>query len=254
MELYHNNMSVCSQKVRLVLREKGLSPTEHHLNLRAGESHTPEYLKLNPKGVVPTLIDHDRPIIESTVICEYLDDAYPQAPLRPKDPLLRATMRLFTQTCDTGVHMACATVSFSIAFRFQNPEPMIRTSPNPAAAALMRVIVEKGVDAPMVPGAVKTYDKLLADMNHQLESTTWLAGGEYSLAETALVPYVLRLEHLNLAWMYEDKRTPVARWLERCKSRPNYAGVSNYIDPHYLEVMQPNGLEVRDKIKAMLAG
>ena len=69
MELYHNNMSVCAQKVRVVLAEKGLKPIEHHLNLRAGE-HTHEYLQLNPKGVVPTLIDKGEPIIESTIISD----------------------------------------------------------------------------------------------------------------------------------------------------------------------------------------
>jgi glutathione S-transferase len=76
MDLYHNNMSVCSQKVRLVIREKNLKPIEHHLSLRAGDQNTPEYLKLNPNGVVPTIVEGGQPIIESTVICEYLDDAY----------------------------------------------------------------------------------------------------------------------------------------------------------------------------------
>ncbi|MBL1242070.1 MAG: glutathione S-transferase N-terminal domain-containing protein, partial [OCS116 cluster bacterium] len=66
MELYHNDMSVCSQKVRVTLAEKGLEATKHHLDLGAGDSHTPEYLALNPKGVVPTLIDNDKVIIEST--------------------------------------------------------------------------------------------------------------------------------------------------------------------------------------------
>ena len=54
IELYHNDMSVCAQKVRLVLAEKKLEWTGHHLNLRAGDQHRPDYLKLNPKGVVPT--------------------------------------------------------------------------------------------------------------------------------------------------------------------------------------------------------
>jgi len=63
MELYHNGMSVCSQKVRLVLREKHLRPAEHNLNLRAGDSTRAEYLKLNPNGVVPTLVDRGAVIV-----------------------------------------------------------------------------------------------------------------------------------------------------------------------------------------------
>ena len=106
MELYHNDMAICSQKVRLVLIEKQLAPVLHHLDLRAGNSHSPEYLKINPKGVVPTLVDHDNPITESTVICEYLDDAYPEIPLRPRDSIERAAMRRWTMLPDTGLHTA----------------------------------------------------------------------------------------------------------------------------------------------------
>ncbi len=119
MELYHNNMSVCSQKVRLVLHKKSLKPGEHHLKLRTGDSHTPEYLALNPNGVVPTLIDRGEPIIESTVICEYLDDGCPEPPMRPRNALARAKMRLWTQIPDTGLHHACATISIAIAFGHQ---------------------------------------------------------------------------------------------------------------------------------------
>ena len=69
-------MSVCSQKVRFALAEKKLRWEDHHINLQAGEQLRPEYLKLNPNAVVPTLVDNGTVIIESTVINEYLDDAY----------------------------------------------------------------------------------------------------------------------------------------------------------------------------------
>ena len=85
IELYHNDMSVCAQKVRFALGEKKLHWKNHHLNLRAGEQQKAEYLKLNPNAVVPTLVDSGRVIIESTVINEYLDDAYPEPRLRPAD-------------------------------------------------------------------------------------------------------------------------------------------------------------------------
>ena len=72
IQLYHNDMSSCAQKVRIVLAEKGLEWESHHLSLREGESRTSEYKKLNPNGVVPTLItDSNETIIESTVIMEY---------------------------------------------------------------------------------------------------------------------------------------------------------------------------------------
>ena len=77
IELYHNDMSVCAQKVRFALAEKQLSWESHHLNLRAGDQQQPEYLKLNANALVPTLVDNGTVIIESTVINEYLDDTYP---------------------------------------------------------------------------------------------------------------------------------------------------------------------------------
>ena len=81
LELYHNTMSSCAQKVRVALAEKGLEWKSHHLNLRIGDQQNPEYLELNPKGVFPTLIHGDLVIRESNVILEYLDDAFPDPPL-----------------------------------------------------------------------------------------------------------------------------------------------------------------------------
>src|ERR1700755_3623502 len=85
LTLYHNDMSVCAQKVRLTLAEKGLAYEDKHLDLRAGDPKQPEYLKLNPNGYVPTLIHDDFVVYESTVVCEYIDDAFPDPPLKPAD-------------------------------------------------------------------------------------------------------------------------------------------------------------------------
>ena len=85
LTLYHNDMSVCAAKVRTALAEKWLDCNLIHLDLRAGDTQKPEYLKLNPNAVVPTLVHDDRVIIESTVICEYIDDEWPGPPLKPSD-------------------------------------------------------------------------------------------------------------------------------------------------------------------------
>ena len=65
IELYNAPQSTCSQKVRLTRAEKGLSFEEHRPELFGGDQLRPEYLKLNPNGVVPTLIDDGTPIIDS---------------------------------------------------------------------------------------------------------------------------------------------------------------------------------------------
>ena len=154
MDLYHNNMSTCAQKVRLVLREKGLAVREHHLNLRAGDQNTPDYLRMNPKGVVPTLVDHDTPIVESTVICEYLEDAYPQVSLRPEDPLQRARMRWWTQLPDAGFHHSVGQTCVAIAFRHQmmagaeKTARLVNARKDPVVRERLRLMLEMGIKAP----------------------------------------------------------------------------------------------------------
>ena len=83
LELYHNINSVCAQKVRIALKEKGQEAKDHIMTLR-GDQHEPAYLKLNPNGVVPTLIHDGEPITESSLILYYIDDAFPEPPLMPK--------------------------------------------------------------------------------------------------------------------------------------------------------------------------
>jgi glutathione S-transferase len=259
VDLYHNNMSVCAQRVRLVLREKHLQPVEHHLDLRAGDATRREYLKLNPNGVVPTLIDQGVPIVESTVICEYLEDAYPERRLRPDDPAQCAAMRVWTMRPDSGLHHACGAASFAIAFRHQMlalpPEEIERQlaeKPDPRLRDGVRQTIKLGVEAPLVAGALKAYDRVIGKISHQLDQTPWLAGREYTLADVAMLPYVCRLEDLNMSWMWDGARTSIGSWLDRCKARANYSGIADYLDPKYLQLMKASGSELRGKVQAIL--
>jgi len=106
LALYHNDMSLCAQKVRVGLAEKKLDWESRHLVLRAAEHQQPWYLELNRRAVVPTLIDGEKVIPESNVILEYLDEAYPNPALAPLDAYGRARMRLWTKQLDEDVHDA----------------------------------------------------------------------------------------------------------------------------------------------------
>ena len=117
LHLYHHGSSVCAAKVRLVLAEKGLEWTGTYIDILKGEQFAPDYVKLNPKAVVPTLIHDGKVITESTLICEYLDDAFPDKPLKPADPHARWRMRLWTKAVDDEVHPACAELTFSCTHR-----------------------------------------------------------------------------------------------------------------------------------------
>lgn len=92
--LYDADPSANSDRVKLVLKEKNLAYQRITLNLRKLEQKTPEFLRLNPYGKVPVLIDDDKVLFESCIINEYLDERYPDPPLMPRDPYLRARGRI----------------------------------------------------------------------------------------------------------------------------------------------------------------
>jgi glutathione S-transferase len=253
MELYHNKMSVCAQKVRITIAEKGLSPVEYHLDLGAGDSHTPEYLKLNPKGVVPTIIDHGKVINESTVICEYLDDAYLERPLRPGDPYERAQMRMWTLIPDAGLHLWCSTVSFAIAWRHQDRKAqMAKWSPQVRAERMDAI--ERGLDSPFVAPQLVNYVGIFRKMGMALKKSRWLSGDSYSLADIAMLPYVYRFDDMALNWIWEDDADmePIARWLDRCRARPGFAGIANHHDQTIVSNMKRHGAEAREKVAELL--
>ena len=100
MILHHGWRSSASRRVRLCLEEKGLSYEGHVVDMAKMEHHSPEYLKINPMGVIPTLIHDGKPLHESGTICEYLDEAFPDPPLRPETPYQRAEMRNWIRHID----------------------------------------------------------------------------------------------------------------------------------------------------------
>jgi glutathione S-transferase len=259
IELYHNDMSVCAQKVRFALGEKALKWKSHHLNLRAGDQQQPDYVKLNPNAVVPTLIDDGKTIIESTVINEYIDDAYPELRLRPSDAAARARMRLWTKQLDEGVHVATRIISNVIAFRHQKLalgtealKALHEKMPDPEKREESWENINRGVKSRYFLDAVRRFDKLLAHMEAALAENIWLAGQEFSLADIGYAPYVLRLQDLQLQLLW-DKRPHIPAWFERVAARRGYReGVEDWPNESYATLMKEKGLEVQSLIKATL--
>jgi glutathione S-transferase len=116
LELYHSINSVCAQKVRIALEEKGQQATDNIMTLR-GDQYEPAYLRLNPNGVVPTLVHDTEPIIESSLILYYLDEVFPAPPLMPKDPRQRYRVRSYNKYIDEYLHNSCTILTFATAFR-----------------------------------------------------------------------------------------------------------------------------------------
>jgi glutathione S-transferase len=259
LELYHNDMSVCAQKVRFALGEKALRWESHHLNLRAGDQQRPEYVKLNPNAVVPTLVDDGKVIIESTVINEYIDDAYPEPRLRPTDAAARARMRLWTKQLDEGVHVATRIVSNAVAFRHQKLalgtealKMLHENIPDPKKREESWENITKGVESRYFVDAVRRFAKLLADMESALREESWLAGKEFSLADIGYAPYILRLRDLQLQFLW-DKRPHISAWFEHVARRRGYKeGFDDWPNESYAVLMKEKGMEVQPRIKTIL--
>ena len=115
--LYHYGSSACAAKVRFALAEKALAWTSRYVDILRGEQFDPSYLALNPKAVVPTLVHDGHVIVESTVICEYLEEVFPARPIYPSTPLERAQVRVWTKAVDEELHPACSAITYVVSHR-----------------------------------------------------------------------------------------------------------------------------------------
>src|ERR1700739_500554 len=226
LEHYHNINSVCAQKVRIALAEKGLEVKEHLLTLR-GDQHDPAYRKLNPNGVVPTLVHDGNVIIESSLILYYLDDAFPEPPLMPKTPLARHRVRLYNKLIDDYMHNACPIMTFATAFRprfLKMPREQwlaeINKAPLKRRAEYKRSVIEHGLDSEFVVDALAQHQKLISWMAEDLKRGPYLGGESFSNADCAVVPYILRLELLRLGAMWQVEPAG-ADWWARVQKRPS---------------------------------
>ena len=226
LELYHNINSVCAQKVRIALSEKGQDVEEHMLTLR-GDQNDPAYMKLNPNGVVPTLVHGGQPIVESSLILYYIDDVFPDPPLMPKEPRLRHRVRLYNKLIDEYMHNACTIMTFATAFR-PNFLKMsreawlaeINKAPLKRRAEYKRSVIEHGLDSEFVIDALAQHQKLLSWMADSLTEGQYLAGSSFSNADCAVIPYILRLELLKLDGMWA-RYPAIADWWAHVRERPS---------------------------------
>jgi glutathione S-transferase len=226
LELYHSINSVCAQKVRIALNEKGVVAEDRIMTLR-GDQYEPAYLKLNPNGVVPTLVHDGAPITESSLILYYIDEIFPELPLMPKAPSQRYRVRLYNKLIDEYLHNSCTILTFATAFRpaFLKMAPEawqaeINKAPLKRRAQYKRSVIEHGLDSEFVIEALAQHKKLLSSMADSLKGGPYLAGDSFSNADCAVIPYILRLELLKLAGMW-DRYPAIADWWLRMRTRPS---------------------------------
>lgn len=229
LKLYHANHSTCSQKVRLCLAEKGLKWESQKVNLATNEHLAPEYLRLNPNGVVPTLVHDGAVITDSGVICEYLEEVFPEKPLLPGDPVERAKIRAWIRYLDEVPTAAVRVPSFNMAFlprydglddeAFQAEQADIR----PLRKHFYEKMGRKGFDDGEVKNAMEQLRSAFKRMDGTLANQPWLSGSNVGLADFIAAPLVDRIDDLGFADMWETNAPHMTRWLSDLRARPSFA-------------------------------
>jgi len=181
------------QKVRVVLAEKDLEYEKIFVDLRTGEQKTSDFLRMNPYGKVPVLVDEDEVIYDSTIINEYLEEEYPLPRLMPEDSQGRARVRMLEDYCDNS---------------FIPPTTML-------LAQLRKPEAER--DAQRVEQARDELRRALYYLRDKIGGLEYVVGREFTLADAAFAPRIMVLGRLGIE--LEPALAPVQAWIDRVRSR-----------------------------------
>ncbi|MEZ7813979.1 MAG: glutathione S-transferase family protein [Paracoccaceae bacterium] len=228
LELYNFSQSTCSIKVRLLLGEKYLQWEDKRLVSSDHQHLSDWYLKLNPNGVVPTLIDNGKPIFESTSILEYLEDQFPESNFRLEDMYMRSQMRSWLVFVDVWPALAVRAPSFQFGGLMEKFSGMSDEEFN--ALRLKRPLKSEfyssfdkntGFSEVQIFNSFTVLRRTFERMNLMLSKSggPWLIGKNYSLADIAVLPLVDRIEDLGLNGLWSNDYPSVTHWLARAQSR-----------------------------------
>jgi glutathione S-transferase len=229
LKLYNAPQSTCSQRVRFVLNAKGLAFEEVKLDLLAGDQLKPDYLALNPNGVVPTL-DHDGNIvIDSAVIIEYLDEVATSGEMfTPRDPPARAKMRALMRFVDEMPAAAVRVPTFNLAFlpRFSamsEDEFQAFAESKPLRKEFMLAMGRKGFPQKDMDAAVQRLRRSYERMEAEIAKSggPWLLGKSISLADVAVMPAIVRMADLGEERAWQDL-PGVRRWYDAIRAHPAF--------------------------------
>ncbi len=184
------------QKIRIILAEKGLSYELVQIDFAQGEQRKPDFLRLNPFGRVPVLVDEDTTVYDSTIIAEYLEDEYPEPPLLPAvgASALRARARTWEDFADTSFTPQVGQLMGEMGKPEGDRDP----------ARLQRIH--------------RSIERALDFLNHELQGQEYLAQ-QFSIADIGFVPRLVVLKDLGLD--PGQNRANVEAWLNRMIDRPS---------------------------------
>ncbi|MGR3320407.1 MAG: glutathione S-transferase family protein [Pseudooceanicola sp.] len=226
LKLLNNPISTCSQKVRLTLYEKGLDFTDTRIDFRKKEHLAPEYLALNPDGVVPTLLHDGQPVLDSSVIMEYLDEVFPDVPLSPSLPLARAKMRKWLRFIEEVPTVAIRIPSFNKVFiRHRRDLSEAELAADTEKRTLRRTFYAEmgrhGFSQERLDESLTRLRETVERMDAALARGEWLCGDRLTLADFCVVPTIDRMRDLGLGDTWADLDN-VTRWWDAIQARPAY--------------------------------
>lgn len=263
LTLYHHGSSACAARTRFALEEKRLPWRGHVVDIFRGEQFSAEFLALNPKAVVPVLVHDGFVLAESTVICEYVEEMFPQVPIYPQGARERAQVRLWTKAVDEELHPACSAITYIVSHRhtiLRNGvggfEDFLKQGGSEGLAARRQKWewIQHGIEAPGALDRIRLYDAYLHKMESALQTSAWLVADTFSMADIAMTPYVNRLAALSMQGMWQNGRLPrVENWFARVRQRPTFeAAFLKWMPAELAAEMQSNGQKSWPDIKAVL--
>tara|TARA_R110002110_G_scaffold110951_8_gene276429 strand:- start:7589 stop:8347 length:759 start_codon:yes stop_codon:yes gene_type:complete len=229
LALYHGLASTCSKKVRMCLSEKGLDWESHLLNLQKFEQHDPEYLKLNPKGVVPTLVHDGKPICESTHIIDYIEATFPEPSLTPADKDGVRRMKEWEKWSDEVGYAAVYIPTWNklskpVAEKLspEELETVLAAVPSEERRSRWQTVATGGFGDAELNEAYDQMRQTFERLEQSLAGSPYLAGDTLSLGDIAMVPFVERMTDLRPDLTGPDIYPLTHAWLARLAARPSW--------------------------------
>jgi glutathione S-transferase len=236
--LYHFWSSVCSIKVRMCLEFKGVPWTSRYIDLFQFDQLTPAYLAINPDGVVPTLVHDGKVVHESSIINEYINEAFEGPELTPSDPYARARMREFVKLCDEGLPaIALPTMVQYVVPKLKNrwgvEELEKRIGERPSE--FLQRAHRKGLDGALSPEEMASCTAKIDNILNRMETELSHGGdhlfGDLSLGDIAVAPYLFRLSALGEQRFWsENNRPSVAHWFSRIQKLESFQIAASWPD------------------------
>lgn len=238
VQLYHSPGSIYGRQVKLVLAEKKIEFSTHLINLLTFENLQPAYIRINPKGVVPTLVHNDKVICDSVAIIHYLNEQFPNPQLIPAIPELQEkmtnwinlqndfAMREFMYANYKGIDGLV--LRRSVQIKEKIIPQLIQNNPDLKKQYQTKLEDIKGWNQTLrekqqislINAKIET---ILDQLEEQLSQSEWLCGSTYSLADIVWTTVLTCLEELKFADLSQGtKRPAIATYFQRLKNRPSF--------------------------------